>query len=216
MPTATVSSAITLTPVPAGGRGRLFDHAVRRRVPVRRPTDPAPRRHVPADAPRLRLRQVPPVAVPGVGRRRPGLRPEPIPDLIGQPHRRTSVTRVQGRLRRDNQPMFAIHGHLRTVALLEPLRACPHNGAVGVGEVALRLPVRLQVGTLVRPPALGGIALPSGLVPVHGPKICRRMKGGAEKHRHFLSRAAITQCRSSRSTPGALRRSAFASRDRRP
>ena len=39
--------------------------APRSRTPNRRPPAPAPRHHVPVDAPRLRFRQIPFVAVPG-------------------------------------------------------------------------------------------------------------------------------------------------------
>ena len=57
--------------------------------------------------------------------------------LIEQPRHLALVARVRCQLRRDNQPMLAIDGHLRVAALPEPLGAGLHDGAVRVGEVAL-------------------------------------------------------------------------------
>ena len=63
--------------VPLPARSQLLDHPVRRRVRfpvlVRHPLALASRRHVPVEPPRLKLRQVPLVAVPGVGKHRLGL-----------------------------------------------------------------------------------------------------------------------------------------------
>ena len=66
-----------------------------------------------------------------------GLRVEGLLHLIEQPRHLALVARVRCQLRRDNQPMLAIDGHLRVAALPEPLGAGLHDGAVRVGEVAL-------------------------------------------------------------------------------
>ena len=145
-------------PLPPRWCRQLLDHPVCRRVRVRVAAHCLfplpPRRHIPVDTPRFELRQVPLIAVAGVRKHRPGLRVEGLLHLIEQPHHLALVARVRCQLRRDNQLMLAIDRHLRVVALLEPLGAGLHDGAVRVGEVALRLVFGFPVSAWLPTPAL--------------------------------------------------------------
>ena len=134
--------------------GQAMHRRVCARVAAHRPPTLAPGRHVPVDASCFELRQVLLIAVSGVRKHRFGALAEPVLDHVEQFPHRAPVARVCRHLRRDNQLMPATDRQLRVVALLEAFGASLHDGAVRVGEVALRLLIRLSAGALTGPATL--------------------------------------------------------------
>ena len=111
-------------------RRQLLGHATRRGILLRVAGPgrlPLPAQgHIPVDASRLQVRQVPLVVVAGVRQHRLRLLADRLRHLVEQRRHTTLVARVRRHRRRHHQLVRTIDRHLRVVALLERVVARLH------------------------------------------------------------------------------------------